>query len=106
MEVQFFDEKIEQFIDDLEKQTIAKVLRTIDLLKQFGHQLGMPHSKKIDHRLFELRVKGQQEVRIFYTFHRDTVFLLHGFVKKSQKIPEKKLRTAHQNYRRLTEYNT
>lgn len=56
---------IEKFIEFLEKPTIAKVLRTIDLLEDFGPQLGMPHSKKIEDGLFELRIRGKQEVRIF-----------------------------------------
>ena len=101
MEVRFFDEKIEQFINSLEKPTIAKVLRTIDLLKRYGHQLGMPHSKKIDHWLFELRVRGRQEVRIIYIFRGENFVLLYGFVKKSQKIVNKELGTARQKLRAL-----
>lgn len=101
MKVQFFDAKLEKFIKELEKPMIAKILRMVDLLERFGHQLGMPHSKKINHRLFELRIRGQQEVRLLYTFHRDTIVLFHGFIKKSQRIPEKELRAAHQKLQAL-----
>lgn len=94
MYVHFFDKKTEHFITSLEKQTIAKVLRMIDLLEKFGNQLDMPHSKPLKNGLFELRIRGAQEVRIIYTFHRGTALLLHGFVKKSQRISEKELRTA------------
>ena len=66
MEVKFFDDAVEVFISDLEKSTIAKVLRTIDLLEHFGQRLGMPHSKNIGHKLFELRIRGQQEIRLIY----------------------------------------
>lgn len=96
MQIKIFDSILEQFIQSLEKATIAKVLRTIDLLERFGHQLGMPHSKKIGAALFELRVRGQQEIRIFYTFQNNTIVLLHGFIKKSQRIPKRELHTAHQ----------
>jgi len=96
MLVKLFDDKLEEFIKELGKPTIAKVLRTIDLLEKFGHQLEMPHSKKIDNRLFELRVRGRLEVRIIYTFHKDTIVLLHGFIKKSQQIPGKELRAGRQ----------
>lgn len=96
------DNAVEKFILSLPKNTIAKVLRTIDLLEQFGHLLGMPHSKKIAKNLFELRVRGQQEVRIFYSFHENSAILLHGFVKKSQKIPTKELRQAIQKLTNLT----
>ena len=101
MEVRFLDNALEQFIRGLEKPTIAKVLRTIDLLESFGSQLGMPHSKKIVSRLFELRVRGRQEVRILYTFHNGGAVLLHGFIKKSQKIATKELKVAYQKLRAL-----
>ena len=101
MEVKFFDSKLENFLSGLEKLTIAKVVRTVELLKESGHQLGMPHSKYIGHRLFELRVRGDQEVRIFYTFYLNLVMLLHGYVKKSQRIPSKELDIAHQKLEAL-----
>ncbi len=96
MEIIFFDEKLEIFLTKLEKPTIAKVLRTIDLLECFGHQLGMPHSKKVGHKLFELRIRGRQEIRLIYTFHNDKTIIMHGFIKKSQKIPRKDLFIAQQ----------
>lgn len=91
MQVEIFDNSLEKFIEGLEKVTVAKVLRSIDLLEKFGFDLQMPHSKKIKSNLFELRVRGQQEVRIFYTFYRQKGILLHGFIKKSQKIPKKEI---------------
>lgn len=96
------EDDLEKFIMTLEKSTIAKVLRTIDLLEQFGHQLGPPHTKKVQANLFELRIRGQQEVRIFYFFHKGVIILLHGFVKKSQKTPNHELKQAFQKLSRLT----
>ncbi|MBI3627133.1 MAG: type II toxin-antitoxin system RelE/ParE family toxin [Candidatus Sungbacteria bacterium] len=49
---------------------------------------GGKSSPKVHTKLFELRIHGKQEVRIFYTFHRDEAVLLHGFVKKSKRIPK------------------
>ncbi len=94
MEIQLFDDAIEQFIRSLEKPIIAKTLRVIDLLEGFGSKLGMPHSKKVEKNLFELRVCSIQEIRIFYTFHKNFVVLLHGFIKKSQRIPKRELNVA------------
>ena len=103
MEIRFFNNEIEEFISSLEKSTIAKVLRTFDLLETFGNRLGMPHSKKVDDGLFELRVRGVQEVRFLYTFRKgEIVIVLHGFIKKSQKIPSKQLRLAQQRKSSLT----
>ncbi len=105
MEVIFFDDKVEIFLTNLAKPTIAKVLRTIDLLERFGNQLGMPHSKNIGHKLFELRIRGQQEIRLIYTFHKNKAVLLHGFVKKSQKISRKELDATKQKLLTLSNQN-
>ena len=101
MEIRNFDDSIEEFIESLEESTIAKALHTIDLLEEFGSQLGMPHSKKVVQRLFELRVRGEQEIRILYVFHKSSIVLLHGFMKKSQKIPKKEIKIALQRLKAL-----
>ncbi|MCD6232963.1 type II toxin-antitoxin system RelE/ParE family toxin [bacterium] len=101
MEIKILDSSLERFIESLQKITIAKVLRTIDLLEEFGSNLGMPHTKKITARLFELRIQGAQEIRIFYTFHKSEVYLLHGFIKKSKRTPKREIRTALQKLKRL-----
>ncbi len=93
MEIVLFDD-VEKFIKSLEKVTIAKTIRTIELLEYFGNQLGMPHSKKVENDIFELRTRGAQEVRILYTFHKKQAFLLCGFVKKRSKIPRKHIEKA------------
>lgn len=94
MEIIFFDGTIEIFLAKLEKPVVAKVLRTIDLLEHFGNQLGMPHSKNIGHKLFELRIRGQQEIRLIYAFSGNRAVILHGFVKKSQRTLQKELIVA------------
>ena len=101
MEIKILDSSLEEFIESLQKPTIAKVLRTIDLLEEFGSKLGMPHTKKISARLFELRIRGAQEIRIFYTFHKSQIYLLHGFIKKSERTPQKEIRTALQKLKNL-----
>ena len=94
MKVTFFNNEIEKFISSLEKSSIARVLRTIDLFEMFGNELGSPHTKKIEPRLFELRIRGKQEIRIFYTFSSGAAVLLHGFMKKAQCIPKKEIEIA------------
>jgi len=101
MEVNILDASLEKFIKSLEKPTIAKVLRIIDLLERFGFNLGLPHSKKVRARLYELRIRGAQEVRLFYSFHKSQVFLLHGFIKKSQRIPGREINLALKRARQL-----
>src|SRR3989338_3743766 len=94
MNIRFFGSELEKLIHSLDTSTIAKVLRVIDLLELFGNNLTIPHSKKVNARLFELRIRGKQEVRIFYAFHRNEAILLHGFVKKTNHIPKKEIHLA------------
>jgi phage-related protein len=97
----FFNIDVENFVRSLERSTVAKVLRVVDLLEEFGYQLGLPHSKKIDVDLFELRIRGQQEVRIFYTFKKEGITMLHGFIKKSQIIPKREIKQAKRKLKEL-----
>ena len=85
---------VEKFITSLQAHSIAKVLRTIDLLERFGNQLSMPHSKKLNAHLFELRIRGQQEVRILYCFHKGKAHLLLGFIKKDPAHPNTRATTS------------
>jgi phage-related protein len=94
MRIHFFDENVETFLHSLQRNTQAKALRTLDLLETFGFELGMPHVKNVSPKLFELRIRGTQEVRFLFTFHRLGAIILHGFVKKTEKLPLKELRKA------------
>ena len=101
MKIIFFDNSLEKFIRSLESKTIAKVLRVIDLLEIFGYKLELPHSKRIAKNIFELRIYGDQKVRIFYTIHKSEIILLHGFVKKTQKIPSQEIKIAEKKMRKF-----
>jgi len=96
------EKPVEEFINSLGDATAAKVSHTIDLLEKYGYRLGLPHAKKIDSDLSELRIRGSEEVRIFYSFRKNKIFLLHGFKKKSQKTPYKEINIAVKRLELLT----
>jgi phage-related protein len=94
MKVIDFTNKVNKFLRNLDSVTETKAIKIIDLLKKYGHELRMPYSKNISNNLFELRIRGKQEVRIFYCFFNNNVILLHYFIKKTQKIPSKEIKLA------------
>lgn len=94
MDVIFLNAKVKADLLSLDKPSISKSLKLIQLLKMFGGRLRMPYSKKILHNLYELRARGSQEVRIFYCFHQNQAIIVHFFIKKSQKTPKKEIETA------------
>jgi phage-related protein len=86
---------VQKFIDDLPENPRPRIMRNIDLLEQYGSQLGMPHSRSLGGGLLELRVRGQTDVRVFYAFVSGRrIYLLHGFVKKRQTIPKREFDIA------------
>jgi len=93
---------VEQFILDLPSGLAAKYFHLTDLMLEFGANLGMPHTRAMSDGLFELRVKGREGIaRVFYcTLVGKRIFMLHGFIKKSQKTPPKELKIAR---RRMSE---
>ncbi len=105
MEVTIGNTSVEKFIKNLDKELIAKALRTIELLERFGNRLGMPHSKSMAVGIFELRVRGKKEIRILYCFHKHKIFLLHGFIKKTQKTSLHDMRIATKRMKDLKKYN-
>lgn len=90
------EEVVREFIESLPDKSQTKVRATLKLLEEYGIQLGQPHSKKIlGTSLWELRILGESSVRIFYVAKiSKTFWLLHGFIKKTQKTPERELHTA------------
>lgn len=101
MEVEFYstedgDEVVADFLDSLPSKDLAKVIRDIDLLSEYGTDLREPYAKHIDGSIWELRSKFSSNCyRIFYFIWRDNkLILLHGFAKKTQKTPKRELETA------------
>ena len=82
------------FFESLNAKETAKVIRTVELLEEFGNDLGMPHSRHMSDGLLELRVRGTREIRIFYCFHKKQAVLLHACIKKTQKTLDKELDRA------------
>lgn len=86
------------FFKKIPKKDVAKILRDIDLLEEFGLSLGMPYIKKMTGTkdIWELRVKqASNNYRIFYfTMKSNQIILLNAFQKKTSKTPSNELNKA------------
>lgn len=85
---------IDKFLLGLPDKVRAKVHSQVTLLGMKGPFLTYPYSKKIAPNLYELRIKGKDNLRIFYCFLENQIWLVHGFRKKTQKIPQREIQTA------------
>ncbi len=74
----------------------AKMLRTIQMLQNLGFDLREPYSKPLGDGIFELRAQvGNNISRVLYFFIvGQRVILTNGFIKKTQKTPEKEIELA------------
>lgn len=98
-ETQSGSRPVQEFLDKLSVKHHAKALRDIDVLEKYGTALTEPHVKHIKGKLWELRIKSAIDIsRVFYFVPVGTdIVLLHGYVKKTQKTPNREIETAN-NY--------
>jgi len=85
---------VQKVLDKLDQRTKTKVTDAIKILSESGPYLKPPYMKKLIPNLYELRIKSQVAVRIFYSPKTNRYYLLHAFIKKSDKTPLKELKIA------------
>lgn len=87
---------VAEFIDSLDAKSRAGIARTLDLLEEFGADLGMPYARHLEKQLWELRIRhGRNRYRIIYFLATgETFVLLHGFTKKTGPVPRGDIETA------------
>lgn len=75
-----------------DRKIIGLDIKTVE----YGWPLGMPLVRKMEGRLWEVRIRisGKQIARILFTVNHSNMVLLHGFIKKSQKTPSSDLKLA------------
>ena len=77
------EKPVEEFFYKQQLQAQSKMLHLFELLELYGSQLKMPHAKQLELDLYELRVRGKEELRILYGFKQNTIYLLHAFKKQA-----------------------
>jgi phage-related protein len=88
------DYPVKDFMIEQDKPTYAKLISAIGLLETDGPYLKPPYIKKLQNRLYELRISGKIAIRVFYIIKDGEYYLLHAFKKKTQKTPAKELQIA------------
>lgn len=89
---------------ELSDELKGKMANLIDKLEVKG-QLRMPDSKALGSGLFELRcIERNNIARTIYAYQKGSViFLLHAFVKKTEKTPNAALKTARERLKEMIE---
>ena len=81
----------------------ARYIHLTARMTVFGPDLGMPHTRAMGEGLFELRLKGAEGIaRVFYcTLPGRRIVMLHQFVKKSEKTPQRELTVARRRMKEI-----
>ena len=108
LEVYFYktssgNEPVREWLKDLpkeDKRTIGFDIKTV----QYGYPIGMPLTRLLHGTggLEEVRSNVSNGIaRVIFYVEDDTMVLLHAFIKKSQKTPQKDLDVAIKRYKEL-----
>ena len=91
-------EPVREWLDKLSKQDKKCLGRDLRRL-QMQWPIGMPLVRKIEKDLWEIRTRLATGIaRTLFTISQNRVILLHGFIKKTAKLPLIELDTARRRH--------
>lgn len=101
--IKFVNDEAKDEVFSLSPDLRAKFVHITDLLISFGpHDVGLPHIRSLENKLWEIRLKGKDNIArsVYILASSRRIMILHTFIKKTEKTPKKNLKIA---YRRLQE---
>ena len=94
----YYSQEVQEEIMNLPVTLQARYIGLTDRMMDHGPNLGLPHTDAFGGGLFELRLKGAEGIaRVFFCLVvKQKIVMLHSFIKKTQKTPDKEIRLAKQ----------
>ncbi len=101
--VTFFSNKVKQETFGLPDGILADLLQILELMEQYGPNLGKPHTAPMGAGLCEIRAKGKEGIgrSLFCTATGREVVILNSFIKKTQKTPQHEIDKARKRMKEL-----
>jgi len=99
----YYSREVQDDIMTLPATLQARYIGLTNRMLEFGPHLGLPHTDAFGGGLFELRLKGAEGIaRVFFcTMVEQEIVMLHSFIKKTQKTPEKELKLVKQRMKEI-----
>jgi phage-related protein len=87
-------------LSDHDRFVIGKDIQKVE----FGWPIGRPHCAPLGNGIWEVRsdLESNRIARVLFCLNDQGMVLLHGFIKKTQKIPHDDLELALQRKREVT----
>ncbi len=91
-----YNSEVQEDIMSLPIALQARYVGLTERMIEYGPNLGLPHTDAMGGGLFELRLKGAEGIArvLFFTLVEREIAMLHSYIKKSQKTPDKELKIA------------
>jgi hypothetical protein len=99
-EVKFYEKPngrcpTEDFLDSLSDDEVARIVRQIGRLEEYGPRLPGPYAEHLRDKIHELRARCRKvRLRILYFRDGDTFLLCNGIRKKSGRVPDSEIDKA------------
>ena len=101
--ITFFNQKVEAETLAFPAGILANLLHILEMIEEFGPNIGKPYTAPMGNRLFEIRAKGKEGIgRALFCIEEDKeIIILHSFIKKTQKTPNRELEKARRRMKEL-----
>ena len=86
------EEVLENELREFGIKEFVRILRTIDLLEEFGTTLNNDYVEHIEGKIWELRINRYRV--LYFAYHGKQFILLRAFMKKTTKTPRKEIKIA------------
>ena len=96
-------EPVREWLKELDRDDRREIGGDI-LAVQKGWPLGLPLCRSLGQGLWEVRstLPSRRIARVIFAFDDETIVLLHGFIKKTQKTPPGEIDTALKRLKEMT----
>ena len=101
--ISFYSGKVEAETLALPPGILANLIRVMELIEEFGPDLGRPHTAPLGKGLFEIRSKGQEGVArsIFCAVKGQEIVILLTVIKKTSTIPKHQMAVVKERFKEV-----
>ena len=95
--IDFVNDEAKKEVLELSADLKASFAHISEILITFGpHNVGMPHVRPLVDKMWEIRMKGKDNIArsIYFLSSKQTIIILHTFIKKTPKAPARVIKIA------------
>lgn len=86
---------VDEFFEDINETHQGKILKWFGCLGEQGPNLPRPYADILEGKIRELRIAiAHHQYRFLYFFHGKFIVITHGFLKKTDKVPQAEIERA------------